>query len=159
MMSYQYYGANKWAGLSLMNGGTEKAFFGKGGGGNWHTLAAGGDGTTYWSAFDLLPFHSRAATPATSIWSSASTTSRASCCAPRRGRSSAATFPEDEPSSVGCQRHAGHGHRRHHRIRLNVGSSDGGATIGKVFFDEIRYGTNWSDLLAVTCPTGPAATR
>jgi hypothetical protein len=38
------------------------------------------------------------------------------------------------------------------RIQLNAGSADAGATIGKVFIDEIRFATNWSDLLAVTCP-------
>jgi autotransporter-associated beta strand protein len=153
MMSYQYYGANKWAGLSLMNGGTEKAFFGKGGGGNWHTLAAGGDGTTYWSAFDLLPYHSSGGDTGNVYLVVGHYNFESKLLRTKAWKIIGGEFPEDEPSTWDASGTLGTGIDAINRIRLNVGSSDGGATIGKVYFDEIRYGTSWSDLLAVTCPS------
>ena len=56
MMAYQYHGSNKWAGMSLFNGATEKAFFGKASGNNWYTLGMAAGGSTYWSAYDLEPW-------------------------------------------------------------------------------------------------------
>ncbi len=62
------------------------------------------------------------------------------------------TFPETEPS-YDVTTTLGTGIDSIDRIKLNVGSTDAGGTIGKVFFDEIRYATNWSGLMSVTCPT------
>lgn len=153
MMSYQYYGADKWAGLSLMNGGTEKAFFGKGSGANWHTLAAAAGASTYWSAFDLLPFHSTGGNTGNVYMIVGHYNFESRVLRTKAWRVLDNEFPEDEPSSWDASGTLGTGIDAINRIRLNVGSDDAGGTIGRVFFDEIRYGTSWSDLLAVQCPT------
>jgi autotransporter-associated beta strand protein len=153
MMSYQYYGANKWAGLSLMNGGTEKAFFGKGGGANWHTLAAGGDGATYWSGFDLLPFHSTGGETGNVYLIVGKYNFGSKLLQTKAWKIIGNEFPGEEPSSWDASGTLGTGIDQITRIRLNVGASTAGdGTIGRVFFDEIRYGTEWSQLIAVTCP-------
>ncbi|HQF20806.1 MAG TPA: hypothetical protein PLT37_06130 [Kiritimatiellia bacterium] len=151
MMSYQHLGPNKWAGLSLTDGsGNEVAFFGKGGGANYHTLAAAGGGSTFWSGFDFLPYNSNTGNVymvvgkydfntkllQTKAWTLAGN-----------------TFPGTEPASWDASGTLGSGISQISRIRLNAGSSDSAGTIGRVFFDEIRYATNWAGLVAVKCPT------
>jgi autotransporter-associated beta strand protein len=153
MMSYQYYGADKWAGLSLMNGGTEKAFFGKGSGANWNTLAAAGDGTTYWSAFDLLPFHSTGGETGNVYVVVGKYNFESKLLQTKAWKIIGNEFPGEEPASWDASGTLGTGIDQITRIRLNVGSSDAGNTIGRVFFDEIRYGTEWAHLIATTCPT------
>ena len=154
MMSYQYYGANKWAGLSLMNGGTEKAFFGKGSGANWNTLAAGGDGTAYWSAFDLLPFAGGGGETGNVYVVVGKYNFESKLLQTKAWKVIGNEFPGEEPSSWDASGTLGTGIDQITRIRLNVGSASAGdGTIGRVFFDEIRYGAEWSQLIAVTCPT------
>ena len=153
MMSYQYRGANKWAGLSLFNGSTEKAFFGKGAGGNWSTLGIGDGSTTYWSAYDMGEFYTGTGNSGNVylvVGKYDFSTKQLGAKAYRMVDGH--TFPETEPS-WDVTTTLGTGIDSIDRIKLNIGSSDGGATIGKVFFDEIRYATNWSGLIAVSCPT------
>ena len=153
MMSYQYWGANKWAGLSLYNGATEKAFFGKGAGANYSTLGVGDGATTYWSAFDLGQFNSgNGNTGNVYLVVGKYDFSSKQLAAKAYKILDGYTFPETEPS-WDVSTILGTGIDSIDRIKLNTGSTDGGATIGKVFFDEIRYATNWSGLLAVTCPS------
>ena len=155
-MAYQYRGSNKWAGISLLNsGGTEKAFFGKGGGGNWSTLGIGDGSTTYWSAFDLGQFYSSDGFGSTGnvylvLGKYDFDTKLLSGKAYRI--LDTAEFPETEPSWDVSQT-LGTGIDSIGRIQLNAGASAGSGYPGKVFFDEIRFATNWSGLLAVTCPT------
>ncbi|NCC52490.1 MAG: choice-of-anchor D domain-containing protein, partial [Spartobacteria bacterium] len=154
MMSYQYYGSNKWAGLSLMNGATEKAFFGKGGGGNWYTLAAMGDGTTYWSAYDLEPFAGGGGNTGNVYVIVGKYDFSSKLLSAKAWRALDYTFPETEPAEWDTSGTLGTGIDQITRIRLNVGSGSAGAgTIGRVFFDEIRYATNWAELLSTACPT------
>ena len=153
MMSYQYRGAKKWAGLSLYNGSTEKAFFGKGAGANYNTLGVGDGATTYWSAFDLGQFNSgNGNTGNVYLVVGKYDFSSKQLAAKAYKILAGYTFPETEPS-WDVSTTLGTGIDSIDRIKLNIGSTDGFATIGKVFFDEIRYATNWSGLLAVTCPT------
>jgi len=154
MMSYQFYGANKWAGLSLMDGTTEKAFFGKGSGANWNTLAAVGNLTTYWSGYNLLPFHSTGGNTG-NVYIVVGKYNFESKLLQTKAWNifSSSEFPSTEPSSWDASGTLGTGINQITRIRLNAGSSDGGNTIGRVFYDEIRYGTEWSHLVATLCPT------
>jgi len=153
MMAYEFQGASKWAGLSLMNGGTEKAFFGKGGGANWTTLAAMGDGTNYWSAFDLLPFGGGSGDTGNVYMVVGKYNFETKSLQTKAWKILGGEFPSEEPATWDASATLGTGIDQITRFRLNVGSSDGGATIGRVFFDEIRYGTEWAHLIAVTCPT------
>ena len=154
-MAYQYRGANKWAGVSLLNAsGTEKAFFGKGAGDNWSTLGIGDGSTTYWSAFDMGQFSTNELAGNTGnvyivLGKYDFSTKELSGKAYRI--LDTAEFPSTEPT-WDVSTTLGTGIDSIGRIQLNAGSADAGATIGKVFIDEIRFATNWSDLLAVTCP-------
>ena len=155
-MAYQYRGANKWAGISLLNaGGTEKAFLGKGGGGNWSTLGIGDGSTTYWSAYDLGQY---------STVDSAGNTGNVYLVVGKYDFDTdvfqakayrildTAEFPATEPTSWDVSQTMA-GIDAIARIQLNAGASGGAGWPGKVFYDEIRYGTDWSHLIAVTCPT------
>lgn len=153
-MAYQYRGANKWAGISLLNAaGTEKAFFGKGAGANWSTLGIGDGSTTYWSAFDMGQYYSADGFGSTGnvylVVGKYDFASRQLSGKAYRILDTA-EFPATEPS-WDVSTTLGTGIDNIGRIQLNAGATDGNP--GKVFFDEIRFATNWSDLLAVTCPT------
>ena len=151
MLAYQYYGSNKWAGLSLMNGTTEKAFFGKGSGANWSTLAAGGDGSTYWSAFDLAPTDGGSGSTGNVYLIVGKYDFGTKQIQVKAWNQLTGTFPGTEPTSWDATGTLGTGIDQITRIRLNVGAANG--SIGRVFFDEIRYATNWAGLIAVQCPT------
>ena len=153
MMAYQFQGASKWAGLSLMNGSTEKAFFGKGGGANWTTLAAAGGGGTYWSSFDLLPFGGGSGDTGNVYMVVGKYNFESKLLQTKAWRIFGNEFPGTEPSTWDASGTLGTGIDQITRFRLNVGASGGAGWIGRVFFDEIRYGTEWSHLLATTCPT------
>lgn len=155
-MAYQYRGSNKWAGISLLNAaGTEKAFFGKGAGANWSTLGIGDGSTTYWSAFDMGQYYSADGFGSTGnvylVVGKYDFASRQLSGKAYRILDTA-EFPATEPS-WDVSTTLGTGIDNIGQIQLNVGSGDAGNTIGKVYMDEIRFATNWSDLLAVTCPT------
>lgn len=153
-MAYQFRGADKWAGLSLLNAsGTEKAFLGKGAGANWSTLGIGDGATTYWSAYDLGQYYSSDTFGNTGNvylvcgkYDFDTDVFQAKAYRILDG----STFPETEPSSWDVSQTMS-GIDAIARIQLNAGSSAGNP--GKVFFDEIRYGTDWAHLIAVSCPT------
>ena len=153
MMSYQYYGANKWAGLSLMNGTTEKAFFGKGSGSYWSTLAATAGGSMYWSTTDLLPFHSGGGNTGNVYLAVGTYAFGTRLLQTKAWKILGNVFPETEPAVWDASGTLGTGIDQITRLRLNVGAGSGAGTIGRVFFDEIRYATNWDGLIAVRCPT------
>ena len=153
-MAYQYRGANKWAGVSLLNSsGSEKAFLGKGAGGNWSTFAIGDGTTPYWSGFDMGEFYSGTGSTGNVYLVVGKYDFDTDVFQANAYRIlDTAEFPSTEPSSwLVSQTMAGIDNIA--RIQLNAGSTDGGNTIGKVFYDEIRFATNWSQLLTVTCPT------
>ena len=155
-MAYQFRGANKWAGVSLLNaGGTEKAFLGKGAGANYSTLGIADGATTYWSAYDLGQYYSSDTYGSTGnvylvVGKYDFDTDVFQAKAYRIVDGD--TFPETEPASWDVSQTMA-GIDAIARIQLNAGASVGSGYPGKVFFDEIRYGTDWSHLIAVTCPT------
>ena len=156
LMSYQFRGANKWAGLSLLNAsGTEKAFLGKGAGANYSTLGIGDGSTTYWSAYDMGQYYSSDGYGNTGNvylvcgkYDFDTDVFQAKAYRILDGDA----FPETEPTSWDVSQTMA-GIDAIARIQLNAGASVGAGWPGKVYFDEIRYGTDWSHLIAVTCPT------
>ena len=153
-MAYQFRGADKWAGLSLLNAsGTEKAFLGKGAGANYSTLGIGDGSSTYWSAYDLGQYYSSDTFGNTGNvymvvgkYDFDTDVFQAKAYRILDGY----TFPETEPTSWDVSQTMS-GIDAIARIQLNAGATAGNP--GKVFFDEIRYGTDWSHLIATTCPT------
>jgi autotransporter-associated beta strand protein len=154
MMSYQWDGSNKWAGLSLMDGDNERAFFGKGYGVNWHTLGIGDGTTTWWADQDLrgtAPNDGRGGTGnvylvvgkydfendrlQASVWKQLDN-----------------TFPVTEPSEWQVTQ-SGVSFASFNRLRVHAGASGAGNNIGVAQFDEIRLAREWGQLVAVACPT------
>ncbi|MGD9612726.1 MAG: hypothetical protein AB7V22_07465 [Kiritimatiellia bacterium] len=156
MLSYQFRGADKWAGLSLLNAsGTEKAFLGKGAGANYSTLGIGDGATTYWSAYDLGQYYSSDTFGNTgNVYLVAGKYDFDTDVFQAKAYRivDGYTFPETEPSTWDVSQTMA-GIDAIARIQLNAGASVGAGYPGKVFYDEIRYGTDWSQLIAVTCPT------
>ena len=154
MMSYRYDGASKWAGLSLLDNNTEKAFFGKGAGVNYHTLAIGDGSSTWWAADDLRGTGDNDGRGDTgrvylvvgkydftdkrlqaSVWSQL-----------------ANDFPATEPGSWQVsQDNVNIAYLN--KIRLHAGSGDADNTISAAQFDEIRIGTSWAQIVPTVCAT------
>ncbi len=153
MMAYQHWGPNKWAGLSLLNSsGTEKAFLGKGAGANYSTLAIADGSTTYWSAYDLGQFNaSHGDTGNVYLVVGKYNFDNDLFQAKAYRILDTAEFPSSEPSWDVSQTMTGVDNIS--RIQLNAGALSSYGYPGKVFYDEIRYATDWSGLIATVCPT------
>ncbi len=147
-MAYNWEGANKWAGLSLMDGGTERAFFGKGYGANWHTFAIGDGASSYFSSQDLRGQQDGADKYYLVVgkYDIANGTLYGKRYGP------ADEFPETEPSSWDVSQ-GGLSLGQVNGIRLGGGAGVDSGSVGDCWFDEIRVGTSWGDLLPGVCPT------
>ena len=154
MMSYRYDGANKWAGLSLYDNGTEKAFFGKGAGANYHTLAIGDGSSTWWASEDLA---------GTGANDGRGDTGRVYLVVGKYDFSTkqlqasvwpqlANTFPATEPGTWHVSQD-GVNISYINKIRLHAGSGDAGNTISAAQFDEIRIGSSWAQIVPTVCAT------
>ena len=158
MMAYEWKGANKWAGVSILNGSDQEiGFAGKGSGANWNTLAVASDLTPHWSQTDLLPYDPGNADSSGALdhaylvvmrYNFANRTLSA-LAVPCGGE-----MPEYEPTQwdVSWQVREGLGSSVA-KIQLNVGSAAGG-TIGYCWFDELRWGTRWDDIVSGKCADG-----
>jgi hypothetical protein len=156
MMAYEWKGSNKWAGVSILNGSDQEiGFAGKGSGANWNTLAVASDLTAHWSQTDLLPYDPGNADSSGALdhaylvvmrYNFANRTLSA-LAVPCGGE-----MPEYEPTQwdVSWQVRDGLGSSVA-KIQLNVGSSDPGGTIGYCWFDELRWGTRWDDIVSGKC--------
>ena len=154
LMSYRYDGANKWAGLSLFDNATEKAFFGKGAGANYHTLAIGDGSSTWWASEDLR---------GTGANDGRGDTGRVYLVVGKYDFSAkrlqasvwpqlANTFPATEPDTWQVSQD-GVNISYINKIRLHAGSGDGGNTIDAAQFDEIRIGSSWAHIVPTVCAT------
>lgn len=156
LVSYQYRGANKWAGISLRDGITEKVFFGKihdpslayslGVAANSVTVRApnydinaydgeGGNTGYVYLVIGKYDFTTRDATV--------------------KGYAPNQPVPGTEPTGAwdATNNIAAGFVSSLDNVLLHGGSTDGGGTIGNLFFDEVRVATNWSELLQLAAPT------
>ena len=156
MMAYEWKGSNKWAGVSILNGSDQEiGFAGKGSGANWNTLAVASDLTPHWSQTDLLPYDPSNADSSGALSHAYLVVMRYNFA--NRTLSALAVpcggeMPEYEPTQwdVSWQVREGLGSSVA-KIQLNVGSSDPGGTIGYCWFDELRWGTRWDDIVSGKC--------
>ena len=158
MMAYEWKGANKWAGVSILNGSDQEiGFAGKGSGANWNTLAVASDLAPHWSQTDLLPYDPSNADSSGALSHAYLVVMRYNFA--NRTLSALAVpcggeMPEYEPTQwdVSWQVREGLGSSVA-KIQLNVGSAAGG-TIGYCWFDELRWGTSWEDIVSGKCADG-----
>ncbi|MBP5788480.1 MAG: hypothetical protein J6Y19_11780, partial [Kiritimatiellae bacterium] len=181
-MAYAYGdNANRWAGLKLVSSDNETVFVGKGGGANWHTLGISAkdqksqrDETTTWAAAtDIKGFHENSTDYADRSYlivakirktSGSYAEVWANAYKPVGGAGGAARpMPANEPptwdvwdSQVYLP--------NVQKVQFTAGAKDDYGQIGDVYFDELRWGSSWSDILGPKVPTdawmdGTAATK
>ncbi|OGV43664.1 MAG: hypothetical protein A2X46_08275 [Lentisphaerae bacterium GWF2_57_35] len=152
MIGYAYDGASKWIGLGLASNGTDKLFLGEVGSAD-HKFGISDYGGGQTSAFDLNP------------WSAGNAASTGNTYL-IVGRYDFATrvfngsvyyrtnaVPTTEPASWEVTDTLAAGYMNGvDALLIKAGCSDGGATIGDCYFDEIRVATNWDELIGITRP-------
>jgi formylglycine-generating enzyme required for sulfatase activity len=136
MLNYQYNGVNKYAGMSFMDGTTEKLFFGEGYNGD-QRLAVGGNTTSsnllagFGNDYLVVGMYDFTADTGYVVAYKIGTDS----------------VPSSEPSTW----HGSHFDNTITRIdgiRLAAGAGSGNGTPGDTYFDEVRVATSWELLLA-----------
>ncbi len=144
-MAYQYEGANKWAGLSLLDSeGVEKGFVGKGGGSYWYTLCVGLGDNKSWGD-DLRGYYGDASKTYLVIMRYNWENKSLSAMTVQQGGQVPNYEPTVWPASVGLDIPG------IKKLMLQAGGTGDGVTIGDVWFDELRYGTSWTDILSGVC--------
>ena len=144
-MGYQYEGANKWAGLSLLDSdGVEKGFVGKGSGSYWYTLCVEGGGNKSWGD-DLRGFDGDASKTYLVILRYSFANNSLSAMTVEQGGQVPDYEPTTWPASIGVSIPG------IKKLMLQAGGIGDGVTIGDVWFDELRWGTRWEDILSGVC--------
>ena len=145
-MAYQYEGANKWAGLSLLDAsGTERGFVGKGAGSYWYTLCVEGGGNKSWGN-DLRGYDGDASKTYLVIMRYSFENNSLSAMTVEQGGQVPNYEPTVWPASIGVSITG------IKKLMLQAGGIGSGVTIGDVWFDELRWGTSWTDILSGVCP-------
>ncbi|HMO51511.1 MAG TPA: choice-of-anchor D domain-containing protein, partial [Kiritimatiellia bacterium] len=150
IISYQFQGANKWAGISLMSNTTEKAFAGKvSDATEGRRLGVNGPNITKnVSSFEFNPFGGGSGDTG-NVYLVVMRYNLDTRQLDAKGFYRTSTVPEVEPSSWDATSTAPVNEINSvNGIRIHAGAvaaPDG--TIGDVFFDEIRVASSWSDLL------------
>lgn len=144
LMNYQFAGATKFAGVSFMNGGTEKAFFGEIGSADQILGLSDGSSDTA-SAFALNAGAGNDYV-VVGLYDFGSGTLKV------KGYWKGDTLPSSEPAvwdatfAVSIAQITG--------IRLGAGATSG--TPGNTYFDEVRVATNWADVVNTLAPSTQA---
>lgn len=155
LMSYQYEGPWKWAGVSLTDGkGTELAFFGKGHGQNYYTLCADDhNGAQGWGA-DLRGHHDgeKDIYLVVGKYDFAANALQAAVVQAAEG----VELPGDEPAwSAWCQ--PGTAIRSIGGVAINAGAGHLAGSVGTVWYDEIRVASSWAELVSGVMPEAVTA--
>jgi len=143
-VAYQFNGANKFAGLNFMSNTTSKAFFGEVGHADKTLGLAGYGGTNVSASYNFNDFNADTNNYYLVIGAYEFATRTLKVVAYYR----TTTVPLTEPATWDAYATVPSGLiNMIDGIRLHAGSTDAGATIGDAFYDEIRVGTRWSDLV------------
>ena len=155
LMGYQYEGAQKWAGLNLMNNDTEKAFFGKAYSPSYYkTLGIGVGSNVGWANKSLEPLQSGlgniylivgkvewTASDTANLYVKAYDAFSTSDCLPQNEVT--AWDAEYLNASIGAIT----------GVKFNAGCDASSAAIGCAYFDALRITTNWDTLVESVAPT------
>ncbi len=147
IMNYEWAGAQKWAGASLMDGTTEKIFFGECYGGDGILgvgLTTGTKALTAGSGNDYIV-----------IMRYDYSTDDAHVNAYKIGTD---TVPTVEPGSWDATNLNVGGITSLNGIMLQAGCNDGVNTPGRIYYDEVRVATTWAGLMNIVVTT-PTATN
>ncbi len=150
IMSYQYPGAQKFAGMSLMSSGTEKFFVGEtsGGGGVFGIDSFGGSGV-FNSGYNVRGFGENIGNIYLVIASYDFATRELKAMAYHTSEA----IPAGEPDTWLLTTNLPAGRITSlNGIRLLAGCSDGGNTVGDTYFDEVRIARSWGHLVQQTGP-------
>jgi hypothetical protein len=148
MLSYQFNGAQKWAGLSFMSNTTEKAFFGEVGFAD-KELGLSYDGNQVGSSYNLNDYNSDNGNVYLVVGAYDFSTRELKVKSFYR----TTAVPMAEPSSWDATATLASGYLNSiDGIRITAGSDDGGATVGQVHWDEIRVARTWADLVNTIAP-------
>lgn len=147
MISYEYRGTSKWAGISFASNGVERAFFGKlYASTNRFGLDSHGNSAVT-SAFEMNPF-SGSVGDTNNVYLIVARYNFSTRVMDAKAFYRTTAVPEAEPSSWDVTDTLPVGRMNSFDgIRLTAGSGAGDATIGRVDYDEIRVATNWADLV------------
>ena len=150
LMSYQYSGAKKFAGLELL-GNTDVPFFGELWSDSTDNKILGvdgyGSGLGVSSSFNLNPYSSDTNNVYLIIGAYDFDTREIKVNA---YYAPSGSVPVSEPATWDASATVPVGNITSITgIRLKAGSTDSGATPGSVFFDEIRIGTRWDDITGI----------
>ncbi len=153
MLAYQFQGASKWSGISLMSNTTEKVFAGKIGSAANRTLGLDGVGgqTASSPTYEIWPYGAPGDTGKVYVvvlkydFSTRVLTTKA--------YDRTQTVPTAEPATWDATDTLAAGDIvTINGVRVHAGSSDLGNTVGESYFDEVRVATNWFELLNMTGP-------
>jgi len=155
MVAYSFDGANKWAGFDLAGkdgSGTRRAFFGEVGFEN-HKLGMDEYGSQKSSSYDFNPFAGGNGAPNTQnvylVIGAYNFDTRV--IKTKAFYLPNAVVPTNEPGLSSWDAvdtvTVANAFTEITSLRLKAGTTDGGAYIGDVFFDEVRVGRTWGDLI------------
>jgi len=144
IMAYQYNGADKFTGINFMSNTTSKAFFGEVGHAD-KTLGLGAfAGTNVFSSYNFNDYNADTNNYYLVVGAYEFATRTLKVAAFYR----TTTVPLTEPVTWDAYGTVPVGHiNMVDGIRLHSGSTDGGATVGDSFYDELRVATSWEGLL------------
>ncbi|HMP89968.1 MAG TPA: hypothetical protein PJ991_07195 [Kiritimatiellia bacterium] len=150
MMSYEFRGTNKYAGLSFMSNGVERAFFGKlYAPQQLFGLNSHGNPAVE-SAFEIMPFAGSMG-DTNNVYLMVARYNFATRVMDVKAFHRTTEVPIIEPSSwdatdtLPANRMNGF-----NGVRLSAGSGTGAGIIGRVDFDEVRVATSWANLMKAT---------
>jgi autotransporter-associated beta strand protein len=150
VMSYQYPGAQKFIGLSLMSSGTEKAFFGETASANGTLGIDSYGGSGAYNSGLALPSYQEGIGNVFLVIGAYDFATRELKVTAYPANSS---VPASEPSVWTLSTNLPAGRITSlNGVRLTAGCSDGLNSIGDTYFDEVRVARTWAGLVQQTAP-------
>jgi len=142
-LAYQFNGANKWAGINLLSNGNVVAFFGEISHADRMLGLSSFGSTNVSSSYNLNEFNLSTNNTYLVIGAYDFDTRVLKVASFFR----TTVIPQTEPTTWDAYGTVPSGQIEIiDGIRLYAGSSDGGATVGDVYYDEIRVATSWDEL-------------
>jgi hypothetical protein len=155
LMAYDFSGPSKFAGLSLMSTGTEKAYIGEVGGADRILgLDSFGAGSPANSTFNINPLTSGDVSASTgNVYLIVGAYDFSTRELKTKAFYRTTSVPLTEPGTWDASATVSSGLINSiDGIRLIAGCSAGGATVGNTYFDDIRVARSWTELLDETSP-------
>ncbi|MFH0879961.1 MAG: choice-of-anchor D domain-containing protein, partial [Lentisphaerota bacterium] len=152
MVAYAYDGGSKWAGMSWKSNTTEKIFIGEAGSVD-HKFGISDYPPGQTSTFDMNPWSGGNAADTGNVYLVVGKYTFATREFKGKAFYRTTTVPDSEPASWDVTDTLPADYMNSvDSIVLKAGCSDGGATIGECYFDEVRIATSWKALVNQSAP-------